>query len=186
MEVSLSLTCELLPYIANTLSHCWTVGRFFSCPDYPSLASAIIGKCLHIFFGSLYYLRSPVEAYGASRQVTARVIVVCAVGDPDARDRDTGKRDGCACFGQESVMLSRIGRLESQDARCRQIRDTAHRSCMLLHMQAGSAGSGAVIAIWLISNALGCLRCLSRTRRGWMENSLSRLLVCLSSPCRLV
>lgn len=110
------------------------------------------------FSDSLYYSRSPVEAHGASRQRTARVIVVCAASDPDARD-DTGKADGCACFGQESVIASRIGGLESQAARCRHIRDTAYRSCML-HMQAGSAGSGAVIAIWLISKALGCLSCL--------------------------
>lgn len=41
-------------------------------------------------------------------------------------------------------------RLESQDAGCRQIRDTPYQSCTT-DMQAGSAGSGVGIVIWLMS-----------------------------------
>ena len=75
-----SLTCRLLFKEQFVASKCCT-----SCPDYPSLVRARNREIPphHARFG---LFEVPVEAYGASRQRKARVIVVCAVRDPGARD----------------------------------------------------------------------------------------------------
>jgi len=148
-----SLTCRLLFKEQFVASKCCT-----SCPDYPSLVRARNREIPphHARFG---LFEVPVEAYGASRQRKARVIVVCAVSDPDARDM-TGN-------WMAVHVLARIMRCHRELAknrtpyqpRCRLPADQRHayRSCTA-HMQAGSAGSGVGIAIWLISNALQRLR----------------------------
>lgn len=73
---------------------------------------------------------------------------------------NSSKMNGCSMFWPEQgwhviesrnlVTCKRTPYSTGQGARCRQIRDTPYRSCTS-HMQAASAGSGAAIAMWVIS-----------------------------------